>query len=79
MVVRLAQSETATVLVHGESGTGKELIAHALHYRSKRENLPFVTVNCAGFPEQLLENELCGHEKGAFTDAKEVKKGLLSG
>jgi len=77
MVGRLARSETATVLVHGESGTGKELIAHAIHYQGKREHLPFVTVNCAGFPEQLLENELCGHEKGAFTDAKEVKKGLL--
>ena len=77
MVGRLAGSETATVLVHGESGTGKELIAHAIHYQGRRENLPLVTVNCAGFPEQLLENELCGHEKGAFTDAKEVKKGLL--
>jgi transcriptional regulator with PAS, ATPase and Fis domain len=53
------------------------MIAHAIHYRSKRENLPFVTVNCAGFLEHMLENELCGHEKGAFTDAREVKKGLL--
>jgi DNA-binding NtrC family response regulator len=77
MTERLAQSEAATVLIQGESGTGKELVAHAIHYLSKRENMPFVTVNCAGFPEHLLENELCGHEKGAFTDAKEVKKGLL--
>jgi two-component system response regulator AtoC len=74
---RVAQSDTSTVLVQGESGTGKELLAHAIHYRSKRENMPFITVNCAGFQDHLLENELCGHEKGAFTDAKEVKKGLL--
>jgi two-component system response regulator AtoC len=74
---RIAQSDTSTALIQGESGTGKELLAHAVHYRSKRENMPFVTVNCAGFLDHLLENELCGHEKGAFTDAKEVKKGLL--
>jgi two-component system response regulator AtoC len=74
---KIAQSDTATVLIQGESGTGKEVIAHAIHERSKRENMPFITVNCAGFPEQMLENELCGHERGAFTDAKEVKKGLL--
>jgi len=74
---KIAQSETATVLIQGESGTGKEVIAHLVHERSKRQNMPFITVNCANFPEQMLENELCGHEKGAFTDAKEVKKGLL--
>jgi len=74
---KIAQSETATVLIQGESGTGKEVIAHLIHERSKRQNTPFITVNCANFPEQMLENELCGHEKGAFTDAKEVKKGLL--
>ena len=74
---KMAQSETSTVLIQGESGTGKELIAHAIHDRSKRENMPFITINCANFPEQMLENELCGHEKGAFTDDKEVKKGLL--
>lgn len=74
---KMAQSDASTVLIQGESGTGKELIAHAIHERSKRENLPFITVNCAGFAENMLENELCGHEKGAFTDAKEVKKGLL--
>jgi len=77
LIERLAISDTATVLIQGESGTGKELIAHAIHFRSRRQNMPFITVNCAGFPEHLLENELCGHEKGAFTDAKEVKKGLL--
>jgi DNA-binding NtrC family response regulator len=74
---KIAQSEAATVLIQGDSGTGKEVIAHTIHDRSKRENMPFITVNCANFPEQMLENELCGHEKGAFTDAKEVKKGLL--
>jgi DNA-binding NtrC family response regulator len=74
---KIAQSEAATVLIQGESGTGKEVVAHLVHEHSKRQNLPFITVNCANFPEQMLENELCGHEKGAFTDAKEVKKGLL--
>ena len=74
---KIAQSEAATVLIQGESGTGKEVIAHLIHERSKRQSTPFITVNCANFPEQMLENELCGHEKGAFTDAKEVKKGLL--
>ncbi len=74
---KIAQSDVSTVLIQGESGTGKELIAHAIHDQSQRENMPFLTVNCAGFPENMLENELCGHEKGAFTDAKEVKKGLL--
>jgi len=73
----VARSDAATVLIHGESGTGKEFVAHAIHYQSRRENMPIVTVNCAGFAEHLLENDLCGHEKGAFTDAKEMKKGLL--
>jgi two-component system, NtrC family, response regulator AtoC len=74
---KVARSDTATVLIQGESGTGKELFAHAIHERSQREDMPFVTVNCAGFLEHMLENDLCGHERGAFTDAKEVKKGLL--
>src|SRR4030043_831586 len=74
---KIARSDAATILIQGESGTGKEVIAHAIHDWSKRESMPFITVNCANFPEQMLENELCGHEKGAFTDAKEVKKGLL--
>ena len=74
---KIAQSDAATVLIQGESGTGKEVVAHLVHEHSKRQNMPFITVNCANFPEQMLENELCGHEKGAFTDAKEVKKGLL--
>lgn len=74
---KIARSDTATVLIQGESGAGKEVIAHLIHERSKRQSLPFITINCANFSEQMLENELCGHEKGAFTDAKEVKKGLL--
>lgn len=53
------------------------MVAQAIHYQSKRENKPFIAVNCVGFTENLLENELCGHEKGAYTDAREVKKGLL--
>jgi two-component system, NtrC family, response regulator AtoC len=77
MTEKVALSESATVLIQGESGTGKELVAHAIHSRSRRQQMPFVAVNCAGFAENLLENELCGHEKGAFTDAKEIKKGLL--
>ena len=77
MTEKVAGGDVVTVLVHGESGTGKELIAHAIHHRSKRDNMPFIAVNCAGFAEHLLENELCGHERGAFTDAKELKKGLL--
>jgi len=77
VAAKIAGSDTSTVLLQGESGTGKELIARAIHDQSKRNNKPFVTANCAGFQEALLENELCGHERGAFTDAKEVKKGLL--
>jgi two-component system, NtrC family, response regulator AtoC len=77
MTEKVASSEAVTVLIQGESGTGKELIAHAIHDGSARRKMPFIAVNCAGFAEHLLENELCGHEKGAFTDAKEVKKGLL--
>ncbi len=77
VVEKIAQSDTSTVLIQGESGTGKELIAHAIHYQGRREDKPLITINCAGFPEHLLENELCGHEKGAFTDAREMKKGLL--
>src|SRR5512136_3035458 len=77
MMEKVAKSEAATVLVQGESGTGKELVAKWLHYKSNRADKPFVAINCAAVPATLLESELFGYEKGAFTDAKATKKGLF--
>jgi two-component system, NtrC family, response regulator AtoC len=76
-VRKVAASEATTILVQGESGTGKDLIAKAIHYESTREEKAFVAINCSAIPETLMEAELFGHEKGAFTDAKQMKKGLF--
>ena len=74
MISQVSES-TATVLIRGESGTGKELVANAIHYNSRRSERPFVKINCAAIPENLIESELFGHEKGAFTGAIRQKPG----
>ena len=74
LIAQVSKSE-ATVLIRGESGTGKELIAHAIHFNSMRSDKPFIKVNCAALPETIIESELFGHEKGAFTSAVAARKG----
>ncbi|MBI4590922.1 MAG: sigma-54-dependent Fis family transcriptional regulator [Candidatus Rokubacteria bacterium] len=74
---KVARSEATTVLIQGESGTGKDLLAKAIHYEGARAEEPFMEIACTAMPETLLESELFGHERGAFTDAKTQKKGLF--
>ncbi len=74
---RVAVSEATTIMLEGENGTGKDLIAKTLHYQSMRQAEPFIAINCAAIPETLLESELFGYEKGAFTDARSQKRGIF--
>ncbi len=76
-VRRVAASEATTILLEGENGTGKDLMAKTLHYQSLRQAEPFIAINCAAIPETLLESELFGYEKGAFTDARSQKRGIF--
>jgi two-component system response regulator AtoC len=77
LVARIAISQSSTVLLTGESGTGKDLVAKVIHYTSDRAARTFMNITCSALPEQLLESELFGHERGAFTDARMQKRGLL--
>jgi DNA-binding NtrC family response regulator len=77
LLARIASSPASTVLLTGETGTGKDLAAKAIHYNSDRASRPFVNITCSALPEQLLESELFGHERGAFTDARQQKRGLF--
>ena len=77
LIEKVSMSDSTTVLLQGESGTGKDLVAKYIHYKSLRAGKPFMTITCSALPENLLESELFGHEKGAFTDAKARKVGLL--
>ena len=76
-VTEVARHESATILITGESGTGKQVVARSVHLLSPRRENPFLEINCAALPDNLLESELFGYEKGAFTDARQRKKGLF--
>lgn len=77
LIRKISRSDATTILLQGESGTGKDLIAKVIHYESGRIDRPFMDINCTALPETLIESELFGYEKGAFTDAKQMKKGLF--
>jgi len=77
IIKKIAKSDATTILLQGESGTGKDLAAKVIHYQSRRADRPFMEINCTALPETLIESELFGYEKGAFTDAKAMKKGLF--
>jgi len=77
LIAKIGESDATTVLIEGENGTGKELAAQAIHHGSARANQPFMAINCSAIPDTLIETELFGHERGAFTDAKALKKGLF--
>src|SRR3972149_369837 len=77
MIQKIVQSDATTVLIEGESGTGKDLVGRAIHYTSRRSARPFMDINCTALPDTLVESELFGYEKGAFTDAKAKKVGLF--
>ena len=77
-LVRRSAGCDATVLVQGETGTGKELVARAIHYLGTRRTFPFIPVNCGALPDSLVENELFGHVRGAFTDARDARRGLVA-
>ena len=77
LVLKVARSDATSVLITGESGTGKELVARAIHFEGERRRAPFMELNCSAFQETLIENELFGHERGAFTGASNLKRGLV--
>ncbi|MBI1865152.1 MAG: sigma-54-dependent Fis family transcriptional regulator, partial [Nitrospirae bacterium] len=76
-IEKIARTDAATVLLQGETGTGKDLAAKIVHYQSARGEFPFVEINCSALPETLVESELFGHERGAYTDAKTMRRGLF--
>ncbi len=77
LALRVAESDVGSILLNGETGTGKDLFARAIHFASERANAPYLAINCAALPANLIESELFGYEKGAFTDAKQRKEGLF--